>query len=131
MRKGGRLKMPRPGEETRLFIRLYLDEDIFKDVARALRLRGFDAVSVHELSRQGLSDADHLGYAASEDRALFTFNAPDYLDLHIEYLREGKLHSGIVVSRQMPIGEVVRRLLGLLNAVTADEMRSQFWWLEG
>jgi Domain of unknown function (DUF5615) len=84
MRKGGRLKMPRPGEETRLFIRLYLDEDIFKDVARALRLRGFDAVGVHELSRQGLSDADHLDYAASEDRALFTFNAPDYLDLPIE-----------------------------------------------
>ena len=39
------------GEATNkpLFIRLYLDEDVFKAVAPALRARGFDAVSVHDL----------------------------------------------------------------------------------
>jgi len=43
-----------------LFIRLYLDEDVFKGIAPALRARGFDAVSVHELDRYGWSDAEHL-----------------------------------------------------------------------
>jgi len=121
--------MLRPAEEPHLFIRLYLDEDVFKDAARALRLRGFDAVSVHELNRQGLSDAEHLDYAASEGRTLFTFNLLDYLNLHIEYQASGKSHAGVIVSRQMPLGEVTRRLLRLLNTVTADEMRNQLWWL--
>ena len=72
------------GEETDepLFIRLYLDEDVFKAIAPALRARGFDAVSVHELHHYGWSDAEHLAYAAGEGRAIFTFNAVDYIALH-------------------------------------------------
>ncbi len=34
-----------------LFIRLYLDEDVHRGVAAALRLRGLDAVSVHDQGR--------------------------------------------------------------------------------
>ncbi len=72
------------GEETNkpLFIRLYLDEDVFKAIAPALRARGFDAISVHDLQHYGWSDVQHLAYAAGEGRALFTFNAADYIALH-------------------------------------------------
>lgn len=42
--------------ESHLFIRLYLDEDVHKRVASALRLRRFDVVSAHEVGRWGLSD---------------------------------------------------------------------------
>lgn len=112
-----------------LFIRLYLDEDIFKDVAQALRMRGFDAVSVHELGRQGFSDTEQLDYAATESRAVFSFNAVDYLALHREYRSSAKAHAGIIVSKQLPISEVIRRLLKLLNSVTATEMQNQLWWL--
>jgi len=118
-------------EETSktLFIRLYLDEDIVKNVAPALRARGFDAISVHELSHYGWSDAEHLTYAAAERRAIFTFNAPDYITLHKDYLAKRKPHAGIIVSKQHPIRETIRRLLGLLNRVTAGEMQNQFWWI--
>jgi predicted nuclease of predicted toxin-antitoxin system len=112
-----------------LFIRLYLDEDVFQDVAFALRRRGFDAVSVHELGHYEWSDADHLAYATAHGRALFSFNAVDYLALHKTTLTEGKHHAGIIVSKQHPIRETIRRLLSLLNQVTADEMRDGFWWV--
>ena len=37
---------------------LLLDEDVWPGLAATLRERGFDAVSVHELDRGGLSDAE-------------------------------------------------------------------------
>ncbi len=118
-------------EETSdtLFIRLYLDEDVFKTVTPALRARGFDAVSVHELGHYGWSDVEHLACAAAEGRTVFTFNASDYVALHKEYLTGGKTHAGIIVSKQHPVRETIRRLLDLLNRVTADEMRNQSWWI--
>ncbi len=116
--------------ELPLFIRLYLDEDVFKRVAFALRLRHFDVISVHEVGRRGLSDEEQLTYAASEGRTLFTYNTPDYLQLHLEWLERGQDHYGIIVSDQLPIGETIRRLLNLLNRITADEMRNEIRWLQ-
>lgn len=116
--------------EPPLFIRLYLDEDVHKRVAYALRLRHFDVISAHEVGRWGFSDEEQLTYAATEGRALFTYNAVDYLQLHLEWLHRGKEHYGIVVSDQLPIGETIRRLLNLLNRVTADEMRNEIRWLQ-
>jgi hypothetical protein len=113
-----------------LFIRLYLDEDVHRGVAVALRTRNFDAVSAHEAGRQGVSDAEQLAYAAADGRALFTFNASDFLRLHWEWIETGRRHWGIVVSEQLPVGEVTRRLLRLLNRVTADEMRDRIYWLK-
>jgi predicted nuclease of predicted toxin-antitoxin system len=111
------------------FLRLYLDEDVFESIAPALRARGFDAVSVHELRRYGQSDAEHLTYAAAQERAIFTFNAPDYIALHKAYLDQGKTHAGIIVARQRPIRETIRRLLDLVNRITSDEIKNQLWWI--
>ena len=36
-------------DEEPIFARLYLDEDVYKRVAVALRLRLFDVVSAHEI----------------------------------------------------------------------------------
>lgn len=113
-----------------LFIRLYLDEDVHKRVAIALRLRQFDVVSVHEVGRWGLTDEAQLAYAATEERTLFTYNTPDYIHLYQSWLQEGRDHAGIIVSDQLSIGETVRRLLVLLNRVTAGEMRNRIYWLQ-
>jgi predicted nuclease of predicted toxin-antitoxin system len=113
-----------------LFIRVYLDEDVHPGVAAALRARGFDAVSAHEAGRRGGSDAEQLAYAATNERALLTFNAVDFLELHRERFATGRPHWGIILCEQAPVGEVVRRLLNLLNRVSADEMRAQIYWLQ-
>ena len=43
-----------------------------------------------------------------------------------EYWWTGKEHLGIIVSEQLPIGELLRRVLRFLNTVTADEMRNNY-----
>jgi Domain of unknown function (DUF5615) len=116
--------------ETSLLIRLYLDEDVHERIAAALRLRRFDAVSTHEVQHWGLTDEAQLAQAAAEGRTLFTFNTSDYVQLHLGWLQRGRPHAGIIVSDQLPIGETIRRLLNLLNRVTADEMKNEIRWLQ-
>ncbi|HET8669368.1 MAG TPA: DUF5615 family PIN-like protein [Candidatus Saccharimonadales bacterium] len=115
---------------TSLFIRLYLDEDVHKRIATALRLRHFDVISAHETDRLGASDDKQLQFAAGQGRTLLTFNTPHYLQLHHVWLQENRTHAGIIVSDQLPIGETIRRLLNLLNHVTADEIYNQLYWLQ-
>lgn len=115
--------------ESPIFIRLYLDEDVSDRVASALRLRGFDVLSAHDVERWGLSDQEQLRGATAEGRCVFTFNAPYFCRLHTEWMRQDQEHCGIIVSDQLPIGEVTRRLLRLLNSISADEMRNQVYWL--
>jgi hypothetical protein len=113
-----------------LFIRLYLDEDVHGRVALALRLRNFDAISVHETRAWGLSDEEQLAYAAAQGRAIFTFNTVDYLQLHLDWLEQNRSHSGIIVSDRLSLSETIRRLLVLLNRVTADEIHNEIRWLQ-
>jgi hypothetical protein len=77
----------------------------------ALRCTGFDAVSTPDARRLGESDESQLIWAAKAGRVLVTFNVAHFARLHAEWLRQGNSHSGIVVTSQRPIGEVVRRLL--------------------
>lgn len=58
-----------------------------------------------------------------------TFNAGHFAALHEEWLVPGKHHSGIIVSRQRPIGDVIRRLLRLARALTAEEMVDRLEYL--
>ena len=117
-------------DDTSLFIRLYLDEDVHKRVAAALRLRHFDVISAHDIDHLSIDDDIQLQFATEHDRALLTFNTTHYLHLHQTWLREHKEHAGIIVSNQLPLGETIRRLLNLLNHVTADEIRNQLYWLQ-
>ncbi|MDI6793435.1 MAG: DUF5615 family PIN-like protein [bacterium] len=112
-----------------IFARLYLDEDVHKQLANALRLRGFDVLSVHEVWHAGLNDTQQLDYAVTEKRAIVTFNVADYVKLNKQYLTSDREHYGIIVSAQLPVGEMLRRLLGLLNKFTAGELKNNLWWL--
>jgi len=112
-----------------LFIRLYLDEDVHESIAPALRRHGYDVLTVREADRRGVPDAEQLAYAADQGRTLFSFNATDYIALHLAYLAQEREHAGIIVVKQSPIGDTVRRLLNLLNQVSAGEIRNQLRWL--
>jgi len=109
--------------------KLYLDEDVPEAVGTALRLRGYDVVTVKVAGRKGLSDIEQLKYASSQDRALFTFNVADFYKIHSEFMKEGLNHAGIIVSRQLPIGTIVRALLKLLSDREYAKVGNNIIWL--
>ncbi|NEQ21612.1 MAG: hypothetical protein F6K28_20825 [Microcoleus sp. SIO2G3] len=115
--------------DDELFIRLYIDEDVHGDLGVALRQHGYDMLTVNEAERGGFSDAQQLAFAAEQNRTIFTFNAADFIALHLEYLTEERTHAGIVISKQISIKDTVRRLLYLIAHVSADEMYNQLRWL--
>lgn len=113
-------------------VRLYFDEDSMdRQLLRALRARGVDAVSALDADMIERPDEKHLRHAASLSRVLFTFNVGDFCRLHSSFLEAGEEHSGIIVARQQTysVGETMRRLLRLIGAVSADEMRNRLEFL--
>ena len=109
-------------------IKLYLDEDtISRALIRALRARGVDILTAQEASLIGASDEAQLAFAAEQGRTIFSFNTRDFAVLHRQYLSQRQVHAGIVVSDQIQVGLIVRRLLKLIDAKPAEEMQN---WLE-
>jgi len=74
-------------------------------------------------------DDVQLAHAASEHRAILTFNIGDFAVLHEQYMADGKEHWGIILSNREPIGELLRRILHLLNSTSADDLKNQVRWL--
>jgi hypothetical protein len=109
--------------------RVFTDEDVYGAVALALRRSGIDAVSTPEAGHRGLADEPQLKWAAAEDRVLVTFNVAHFTELHVNWLRQGRHHAGIVVSNQRPIGDMVRRLLHLAGALDVESMRDRLEFL--
>jgi predicted nuclease of predicted toxin-antitoxin system len=115
-----------------LFIRLYLDEDFHPDLAAVLRNKGFDCQSAVEAGMLTKSDEEQLEYATSQGRCILSFNEGDFGRLAQEWAQAGKVHAGIVVTKQVSrhgLGYLLRRILHLLNTVTADEMQNVFRYL--
>jgi predicted nuclease of predicted toxin-antitoxin system len=110
-------------------IRLYLDEDVPEAIAMALRLRGYDVITVKEASNKGLTDLDQIQYAISEERVLFTHNIADFCKIHSGFINKGYEHNGLIVTRQLPIGVIVKALLRLLSSVNYEKIRNNIIWL--
>lgn len=113
----------------RLFIELYLDEDVDVLIAGLLRAHGFVATTARETDMLGRDDEEQLAYAASQSKAILTHNRVDFEDLAKNYLAKGQMHYGIVLAGRRSPYEVARRLLILLDSVTADEMQNQVRWI--
>jgi predicted nuclease of predicted toxin-antitoxin system len=110
-------------------VALYLDEDINPGLAMILRERGFDVVSTTEAEMLGKSDSEQLEFATEHGRVLFTHNIGDYARLAHHYAKQTHPHSGIVVSDQLPLGELLRRTLRFLTARSQEAMINRFEWL--
>ena len=108
-----------------LFIDLYLDEDVDVLVAELIRARGFLVETTRDAKQLNKSDAEQLVYAISQRKALVTHNRADFERLAQEYFSSGKMHYGVILAVRHAPQELARRLLILLNQVTADEMRNQ------
>jgi predicted nuclease of predicted toxin-antitoxin system len=110
--------------------KLHLNENLSPRLARELRKYGFDVIATQEMENMVSAPDDvQLEHAASEHRAILTFNIGDFAILHDQYMEEGKEHWGIILSNREPIGELLRRILRLLNSVSADELKNQVRWL--
>jgi hypothetical protein len=113
----------------RLFIELYLDEDVNVLVAKLLQGRGFSATTTRAEGQLQNSDAEQLAFAVSEQKTFLTHNRADYDALAEKYLEEGKTHYGIILAVRHPPYELVRRLMRILNNLTADEMENQIRYI--
>ena len=76
-------------------------------------------------------DEEHLTFAATQNRALYSFNSCDYFDIHTRWTNAGRSHSGIVAARQKrhSVGEQIRRLAKLANALSAEDMMDRIEFL--
>jgi hypothetical protein len=110
---------------NRLFIEFYLDEDVSTLVADLVRARGFVITTTHEAGQGGRSDAEQLAYAVSRRTTLVTHNRADFEVLAQKYFKSAWKHCGIVIAVQRPAHEIARRLLVILDQVTADEIEDQ------
>jgi predicted nuclease of predicted toxin-antitoxin system len=107
--------------EAGLSIRLYLDADVDVKLAANLRRAGYDCVSARDVGNAALDD-ETLVFATNEGRVLFTHNIQDFVPIFKDWWHANRNHPGIVVSQQIPLGELQRRVMRLLDTITADEM---------
>jgi hypothetical protein len=94
-----------------------LDEDVPPAVAPELRRRGIDAISVHEVGRagHGIPDAEQLGFAIGQQRAIVTYNRRDFQHLDRDCREAGIRHHGIIwgldaMVAQWDVGGIIRAI---------------------
>ena len=114
---------------SHLFIELYLDEDVDVLLAQLMRARGFVAVTTQEAGQLGNNDAEQLAYAVQQHKTLLTHNRVDFETLAQTYFAVGQPHDGIIIAVRRPPWEIARRLLRILNHVTAEEMQNQVCYI--
>ena len=110
---------------SRLFIELYLDEDVHVLVADLIRAKGFQALTTRDAGQLQNSDPKQLIYAVNHHKTLVTHNRADFEQLVREYFEQDKKHYGIILAVRHSPQEIARRLLIILNNVTADEIEGQ------
>lgn len=114
---------------SRLFVRLYLDEDVSVLVAKLVVARGFEALTTQEAGRVGSRDESQLEFAASSQRAILTHNRVHFEILAVRWAAEGRHHAGVLIAARHPPRELLVRLLGIVNRRTADEVDDQVIYL--
>ena len=113
-------------------LRLYLDEDAMSAAfVRALAASGVDVSTAADAGMRGRTDEEQLTVAASLGRTLYTFNARDFARLHADWLRQGRLHAGIIIvnDQRMPVGEQARRAQRLAATLSEEDMTARIEYL--
>jgi len=114
---------------SKLFIEIYLDENVHVLIAKIVQSHGFKAVTTQEVGRRGTSDPKQLRYANDQNYAILTHNRVDFEELAKNYFSLDKNHSGIIIAADNSPQEIARRLLVILNDLTADEMKNQIIYI--
>ena len=112
-----------------LFAAIYLDEDVNVLLGELVTPRRFLALTARDAGQLGNSDSVQLAHAAEAGLAILTHNRADFEELHRQYLANGKNHAGIIVAMRRSPYEIADRLFQLLDAVKADEMQNQLFYI--
>lgn len=110
-------------------IKLFLDEDVHAALSTILTKRGFDVLHAQDVERKGRPDSEQLEYASRQQRCFMSFNVKDFVLLHNKYMQQRKAHWGIIVSKQLPIGETLRRILIVLQHQSQNSLKNQIVFL--
>ena len=98
-------------------------------VADLMRARGFTAITTRDAGNLHKDDDEQLAYAVNNQLTYFTHNRADFEARALRYFADGKTHHGIIIAVRRPPQDIVRRLLVVLNNVTADEMINQIRYI--
>ncbi len=110
-------------------IKVYTDEDIDIAISKASRLRGLEASTTLEHKRCRSSDVEQLEYATSIGAVLLTHNIQDFPRIHYEFMKHGRHHSGIIIAKQVSVGEIVKSFLHLASTFSAEDMEDRLEYL--
>lgn len=116
-------------EIDKLFIEIYLDEDVNVLIADLIRSRGFAIKTTQEARNLSKTDDEQFEFAKSRKSVLLTHNRVDFERIAQEHFQSNKIHYGVIIAARHSPQEIVRRLLKILNAITADEMINQIRYI--
>jgi hypothetical protein len=102
-----------------------LNENLSDEIARRLRAAGVDAVSSHETGMDTQDDYAQMQFAVLQNRALVTINKKDFIRIHAQYKANGWQHWGIILTKDVDVVVIHRRLLKLVGALQADELKNK------
>jgi len=107
-------------------IAFHLDEHIDSAIAEGLRKRGIVVTMPKDVGLRGAADEEHLDFACQSGRVMVTQDN-DFLRLH----SNNAPHSGIAYCKQgtRSVGDILRALIVIYEAFTADEVKGQVLYL--
>ncbi|HLF03443.1 MAG TPA: DUF5615 family PIN-like protein [Anaerolineales bacterium] len=85
---------------------------------------------VMDADRAGQSDEAQLEFAAQQGRAILTYNIKHFSPLAQLWYEAGRDHAGIILSVELPQGELFRQALKLLETVSAEEVINSVRYLQ-
>jgi len=110
-------------------VSFYFDEHIQAALAEALKTRAVDVLTTQEAWNIGVEDLQQLAYATKNDRAILSYNKRDFALIHYQWMRIGRSHAGMILSDQLPIGVILRRIMKLYYSVDQDGMKNRLEYL--
>lgn len=110
-------------------IALYLDEHVQVSLAEGLRTRGMDVMTTQEAGNYSLDDIGQLNFASKEHRVLLSFNKRHFARIHYECMKKSSPHSGIILSDQLTVGLLIRRLMRLYFSLSDKDMQNRLEYL--
>ncbi|MDD5434390.1 MAG: DUF5615 family PIN-like protein [Nitrospira sp.] len=110
-------------------IKLYIDEDVPVQLAKAMQQRGMDVLTTQEAQMIESSDEQQLAFAITQQRSILTHNKRDFIVIHKAYLNCGKEHSWIIVADRNKVGQLLRMISKLCFTLSSEDMKNRLEFL--